>query len=201
MGQLAEGWEIKTETQSHPADYIERHRDRQATNVAATVRETEQDLTALQSLLDDSYTAAGSHLRSVITPERRLTAEQLTKELTGVCIMSLATSSRDGRPFVAPVDGLFYRGQFWFGSAPNSLRFVHIRRQPHVSASYVPEEEVGITVHGTAAILDVTADEHAGFRDYCMSIYGEDWIGWLDSAFYARIDAERMFTFYLDPRG
>ena len=164
------------------------------------MHETEQDLTALQSLLDDSYAVAGSHLRSVITPERRLTAEQLTKELTGVCIMGLATTSSDGRPFVAPVDGLFYRGQFWFGSAPNSLRFVHIRRDPHVSASYVPEEELGVSVHGSAEILDVTADEFAGFRDYCMDIYGDDWTSWLDSASYARIDAQRMFTFYLDPR-
>ena len=164
------------------------------------MHETEQDLTALQSLLDDSYAVAGSHLRSVITPERRLTAEQLTKEITGVCIMGLSTTSSDGRPFVAPVDGLFYRGQFWFGSAPNSLRFVHIRRDPHVSASYVPEEELGVTVHGTAEILDVTADEFSGFREYCMDIYGDDWSSWLDSASYARIDAQRMFTFYLDPR-
>ena len=164
------------------------------------MHETEQDLTALQSLLDDSYATAGSHLRSVITPERRLSAEQLIKELSGVCIMGLATSSRDGRPFVAPVDGLFYRGRFWFGSAPDSLRFVHIRRNPHVSASYVPEEELGITVHGTAEILDVRREDHTGFRDYCVDIYGEDWPTWLDSASYARINATRMFTFFLDPR-
>ena len=164
------------------------------------MHESERDLAALQSLLDDSYTAAGSHLRSVITPERRLTAEQVAKRLTGVCIMGLATTSRDGRPFVAPVDGLFYRGQFWFGSAPDSLRFVHLRRDPHVSLSFVPEEALGVTVHGTAEIFDVTADEYAGFRDYCTDIYGDDWINWLETAAYARIDAARMFTFYLDPQ-
>jgi general stress protein 26 len=164
------------------------------------MHETEQDLAALQGLLDDSYAAAGNHLRAVITPERRLSAEQLTKELSGVCIMGLATTSRDGRPFVAPVDGLFYRGRFWFGSAPDSLRFAHIRRDPRVSASYVPEEELAVSVHGIAEILDVTADEHAGFRDYCIDIYGSDWPNWLDSALYARIEAAKMFTFFLDPR-
>ena len=165
------------------------------------MHETEDELAALQSLLDDSYAAAGDHLRSVITPERRLTAEQLVKNLTGVCIMGLATTSRDGRPFVAPVDGLFYHGEFWFGSAPNSLRFVHIRRDPHVSASYVPFEALGVTIHGTAEILDVADDKHSGFRDYCIDIYGEDWTSWLDAAAYARIKADRMFTFYLDPAG
>ncbi len=161
--------------------------------------ETPEDLVALQALLDHSYAAAGGHLRTVITPERRLSAEEVAERLTGVCIMGLGTTSSDGRPFVAPVDGLFYRGQFWFGSAPDSLRFVHIRRDPHVSASYVPAEELGITIHGTAEILDVASDEHAGFSDFCVGIYGEGWRNWGGGAIYARIDARRMYTFYLDP--
>lgn len=162
------------------------------------MHETPQHLAGLQTLLDNSYDAAGAHLRSVITPERRLTAEQLAERLTGVCILGLGTTTRDGRPLVAPVDGLFYRGQFWFGSAPNSLRFLHIKRDPRVSASYVPFEELGVTVHGLAEVIELTADEHAGFRDYCVEVYGEAWQEWVGSALYARIDADRMFTFYLE---
>lgn len=161
--------------------------------------ETAADIVALQKLLDDSYAAAGGHLRTVITPERRLTAEEVAERLTGVCIMGLGTTSSDGRPFVAPVDGLFYRGKFWFGSAPDSLRFEHIRRDPHVSASFVPAEELGITIHGTAEIVDLSAEEHAGFGDFCVEIYGEEWRNWGSGAMYAKIDARRMFTFYLDP--
>lgn len=163
------------------------------------MHESPEDLAALQQLLDDSYAVAGGHLRSVITPERRLTAEEVAQRLTGVCLIGLGTTSSDGRPFVAPVDGLFYRGKFWFGSAPDSLRFTHIRRDPHVSASYVPAEELGVTIHGEAHIIDVAADEYAGFRDFCVGIYGEQWREWGDGAMYARIDARRMFTFYLDP--
>ena len=42
-------------------------------------------------------------------------------------LLALATVTADGRPIVGPVDGIFYRGAFWFGSAPDSVRFRHIR--------------------------------------------------------------------------
>jgi len=38
------------------------------------MHETAEDLSTLQDLLDRSYAAGGTHLRSVITAERRLTA-------------------------------------------------------------------------------------------------------------------------------
>jgi hypothetical protein len=38
------------------------------------MHETSQDLARLQRLLDESYEKAGEHLRSIITPERRLNA-------------------------------------------------------------------------------------------------------------------------------
>jgi hypothetical protein len=43
------------------------------------MRETEADLARLQDLLDASFAAAGPHLLRIITPERRLSAEQLAE--------------------------------------------------------------------------------------------------------------------------
>src|ERR671938_1279339 len=97
------------------------------------MHETPEDLAALQELLDRSYDRAGAHLRRIITPERRLSAEELSERLTGMRLLALATSTRDGRPIVGPVDGLFFRGAFHFGSAPDSVRFRHIRARPDVS--------------------------------------------------------------------
>ena len=48
------------------------------------MRETAADLAELQALLDRSYEAAGVHLLRIITPERRLTAEQVAERLTGL---------------------------------------------------------------------------------------------------------------------
>ena len=50
------------------------------------------------------------------------------------CGMALAFQMRH-EPRVAPVDGLFYRGRFWFGSSPHSFRFRNIRANPAVSAA------------------------------------------------------------------
>lgn len=160
--------------------------------------ETAEDLAALQRLLDDSYAAAGEHLRSIITPERRLDAAATVALLEGMSLLTLATVTRDGRPLLGPVDGVFYRGEFWFGSSPTSLRFAHIRERPHVSASHVPEEAYQVTVHGRAVIEGVPADLPEGFRAICTAIYGEGFEDWGTEALFARIVADRMFTFHLD---
>ena len=49
-------------------------------------------------------------------------------------------------------------------------------------------------------LADEVARQLEVMREGAVDIYGEDWPTWLDSASYARINAERMFTFYLDPR-
>jgi hypothetical protein len=165
------------------------------------VHETAEDLTRLQALLDRSYAAAGVHLLSIHDSERRLRAEQLAARLGGMCLLSLATVTADGRPIAGPVDGIFYRGSFYFGSSPDSLRFRHIRARPHVSATHVPGEELAVTVHGRAVPIDIAAPPELGFRNTVLEIYvphhGPQWEHeFLDaSPVYARIDGERMFAF------
>ena len=119
------------------------------------MHETPDDLQQLQQLLDTSYAAAGPHLHEVITPERRLTAEQLAATLTGMRLLVLATATKDGRPIAGPVDSIFYRGSFYFGSSPESVRFKHIAARPWVSATHLPGEELSVTVHGRAASVDL----------------------------------------------
>jgi hypothetical protein len=164
------------------------------------VHETPDDLAALQDLLDRSYDGAGAHLQRIITPERRLTAEQVSERLTGMCLLALATATRDGRPIVGPVDGIFFRGAFHFGSAPDSVRFRHIAERPHVSATHLPGEELAVTVLGRAVPVDVKTDP---FRQALLEVYvpryGPEWEhDFLDSGpMYARIEADRMFTFHM----
>ena len=165
------------------------------------MHETLADLVALQSLLDRSYATAGRHLRSIITPERRLTADEVADRLTGMRLLALATVTADGRPIVGPVDGIFFRGSFHFGSAPDSVRFRHIRNRPQVSATHLPGEELAVTVHGRAVPLDIQSSTEAEFRQTLLEIYvpryGPQWEEFLDSGpVYARIDADRMFTLH-----
>jgi hypothetical protein len=167
------------------------------------MHETPEDLASLQDLLDRSYDRAGTHLRRIITPERRMSAELLSERLTGMCLLALATATSDGRPIVGPVDGIFFRGAFHFGSAPDSVRFRHIRTRPHVSATHLPGEELAVTVHGRAVPVDVKTDP---FREALLEVYvpryGPEYEKFVDSGpMFARIEPDRMFTFHMPAGG
>ena len=129
-----------------------------------------------------------------------MNAEQVCRRLTGMCLLTLATVTSDGRPLTGPVDGIFYRGAFHFGSSSDSVRFRHIAHRPQVSATHLPSEQWAVTVHGKAVPLDLRAPDNVGFRDTLLEIYapryGESWESFLDSGpVYARIEAARMFAF------
>ena len=183
-------------------DRLSRRGVRGGVRFNAGMHERAEDLEALQALLDRSYESSGPHLRRIITPERRLTAEQVAERLTGMCLLALATATADGRPVVGPVDGIFFRGAFHFGSAPDSVRFRHIRARPHVSATHLPGEELAVTVHGRAVQVDLRSEADAEFRQTLLDIYtpryGSEWENFLDSGpQYARIEADRMFTLHM----
>jgi general stress protein 26 len=162
------------------------------------MRETAEDLQQLQAILDRSYASAGDHLSSIHTPDRRLDAASLAERLQGVCVLAVATVTTDGRPLSRPLDGIFYRGEFWFGSAPSSLVLRHIEKRPAVSAVHTVGETLAVTVHGHAFIQDITDDAAEGFRSMCVEIYGDDWVNWIGAAAYARVEADKIFTFLLE---
>jgi uncharacterized pyridoxamine 5'-phosphate oxidase family protein len=164
------------------------------------MHETPEDMRRLQDLLDRSYEAAGNHLKSIVTPERRVDGERLVEQLRGVQILALATVTGDCRPLVGPVDGLFYRGEFWFGSSNESVRFAHLRSRPSVSATHVRGESFAVTVHGRAEEVELEAPEHAGFRAYCVETYGDAWNDWAGNAPYARIRADKLYSFEFEAR-
>lgn len=170
------------------------------------MHETPEDLDRLQALLDRSMASAGPHLRSIITDDRRMTAAEVSEQLTGMCLLVLATVTADGRPLAGPVDGIFFRGAFHFGSSSDSVRFAHIAHRPSVSATHLPREELSVTVHGRAVPVDLEAGEHAGFRQTLLDVYtpryGPEWgTEFLASGpVYARIEAERMYTLLMRDR-
>ncbi len=166
------------------------------------MHETPEDIRALQDLLDRSYAGAGSHLRSITTPERRVSAEDLVQQLTGMCLLVVATVTADCRPIAGPLDGVFYRGAFHFGTAPDSIRYRHLLARPQVSATHLPREEFAVNVHGRAVPVDLRDPAHPGFRETLLEVYvpryGAEWEKFLDSGpAYMRIEADRMFSFQM----
>jgi len=156
--------------------------------------ETPQELRDLQRLLDESQATAGEHLKSIFSDQRRLTAHQVSEILTGVQMLDLATVTASCQPLVAPVDGLFFHGQFHFGSSPDSVRFRHLRHRPQVSAAHTRGEDLTVIVHGTAHIVDTAAPENAPFREHLLRVYGPGWETWGAGSLYAQIEPRKMFA-------
>ncbi|MGG7573545.1 pyridoxamine 5'-phosphate oxidase family protein [Streptomyces sirii] len=158
------------------------------------MHESPGDLAWLQRLLDDSYAAAGRHLRSVVTEERRLDAAGVVAEMGAMRVMALATTTAGGEPRVGPVDGLFYRGRLHFGSGADSLRFRHLRARPAVSASVIDGVRLQITVHGRAR--EVSPANDRALTSFLVEVYGrEAWDGWMSALPWARIEPDRMIAF------
>ena len=163
--------------------------------------ETPEELDNLQQLLDRSMAGAGEHLRGIITDERRLSAAGLAGRLQGMRLLAVATVTADGRPLAGPVDGYFLHGTFWFSSGRNSVRMRHLAARPAVSAIHLPGEELAVTVHGRAELVDLREPAAAELRQAMLDWYvprqGPEFETWLDAldAVAARIEPEKMFTF------
>ena len=165
--------------------------------------ETPAETGRLQDLLDRSAAGAGTHLRDIITDERCLSAARVCELLRGMRLLVAATVTADGRPLAGPVDGYFLHGSFCFSSGRNSVRMRHLAARPAISASYLPGEELAVTVHGRAELFDVADPAGGALRQAMLDHYlpkqGPAFEAWLDqeNPIGARIAADKMFTFQL----
>jgi hypothetical protein len=163
--------------------------------------ETPEELDALQAVLDRSAAAAGPHLRGIITEERRLTAVELCRRLQGMRLLTVATTTADGRPLTGAVDGYLLHGSFCFSTGRDAVRARHLAARPVVSATHLEGESLAVSVHGRAEIFGTHSGEGAELRQAMLDHYlpkqgpaFEDWLDGLD-AIGVRIVAEKMFIY------
>ncbi|MGW1997877.1 pyridoxamine 5'-phosphate oxidase family protein [Embleya sp. NPDC001921] len=166
------------------------------------MRETPEDLHELQSLLDASLSRSTTHLRSIITSERTLTAEQLTGILTGMCTLALSTVTAKGEPRISGVDGHFLRGKWHFGTARNAAKARHLAARPAVSAAHMRGEDLGVFTHGTVEILNPREGEAAAdwpdLLAYFKDFYGDDLFDWDNDVVYYRLHPHWMAVYAAD---
>jgi hypothetical protein len=124
----------------------------------------------LQNLLDHSFDRASEHLLSIMTGPRRLTAEQVIDLLPCPAVLNLATVTARGEPRVSAVDGHFIDGHWYFTTATNSPKAVHLKARPAVSASFTPRDGFGVFCHGRAVPL--AGAERAMISAHFAEVYG-----------------------------
>ncbi|HLL65745.1 MAG TPA: pyridoxamine 5'-phosphate oxidase family protein [Micromonosporaceae bacterium] len=165
------------------------------------MRETPDELSELQALLDASLSRSTAHLRSIIT-ERTLTAEQLTRVLTGMCTLALSTVTAKGEPRISGVDGHFLHGRWCFGTARTAAKARHLASRPAASVAHMRGEELGVFAHGTVEILNPEIGEPAAdwpdLLAYLKNFYGNDAFDWNKDVVYYRLHPHWMTVYAAD---
>lgn len=157
------------------------------------MRETPAELAELQRLIDASFATASAHLRGIMEPQRRLTAERIVADVPSPAVLNVATVTRTGAPRISAVDGHFRHGRWYFTTAGDSPKARHLAARPAISASYTPRDGYGIFCHGTATLLD--GDERQQLIDHCTAVYGRSPETFGEGIAYLRIDADWLVGF------
>jgi hypothetical protein len=159
------------------------------------MNESPAELAALQRLLDDSFARSSTHLQSIMTPERRLTAERMAAELTGVAVLNVATVTSRCEPRISALDGHFLHAHWLATTAGDSPKARQLRARPVISTSYTPRDGFGVFCHGAVRFLEPGTVEYDELEAHCVRTYGQSPQVWGPDIAYLRIEPTWMVGF------
>jgi len=114
------------------------------------MRETPEEIAELQRMFDAHLARANPHMTAIVTPERRLTAEQVVRYLDGTRHVAFATVTPKGQPRVSPLDTLLLHGRFTLSTDVTASRIAHLRANAACSAVYMEADRIAVVVNGRA---------------------------------------------------
>ncbi|WP_049557356.1 pyridoxamine 5'-phosphate oxidase family protein [Nonomuraea sp. SBT364] len=162
------------------------------------MRETPEELKELQTLLDASLSRSTSHLRSIVSANT-LTADQVTRILTGMCTLALSTVTAKGEPRISGADGHFLHGKWHFGTARSAAKARHLAARPAISVAHMRGEDLGVFTHGTVEILNPHNGQPAADWPYLLAyfkdFYGDDFFDWDNDVVYYRLHPHWMTAY------
>jgi uncharacterized pyridoxamine 5'-phosphate oxidase family protein len=161
--------------------------------------ESENDIEALQTLIDRTFSHAKPHLAGIVKPERRLSARQIVRYLQGTKHVAFATVNERGEPRVAPLDGVFIRGQLTVSTGGQAARLKHLRANPACSAAHFDGDTIGIVIHGHATIIGRDDEGVEAIEPIWREIYGSSPFEWGDGVAFMRVEASSMWGYASEP--
>jgi general stress protein 26 len=163
------------------------------------MRETAEELAELDGLLTRSVAGGNPHLLAIMTPGRRLSAEQMVRVLDGMQVLVVATVTEDGRPLTSCVDGHLLHGRWVFTTDATATKARHLAARPAVSATHARGDAFGVFTHGTAERLSAEHADFAEIEDYLTGFYGASPSSWAPDIAYLRIEPRWMLAYSADP--
>ncbi len=161
--------------------------------------ETETELDEMQSLLDASSDRAGEHLRSIFSPDKRLSARQVSRYLLGVRQVAAAAVDRRGEPRVAPIDAVFYHGKFYLSTDATSLRARSLSKNPAISLTYFENSDPMIIVNGKAAFIRKDEPNFSALDAEWKKSYGTSILELGDTVLFIKVEPSGMLAYAMHP--
>lgn len=156
------------------------------------MKETTEEVAALQALMDASHAGSTSHLQQIISGDRQLSAEQVVGALQGMRVLSLATVTARGEPRVSAVDGHFLHGRWTFGTDGGAAKARHLEARPSVSLAYLDGERLGVFCHGRAVRLGPEDPQWEEVIAHWTAHYESDPTTWGDDIRMFRVEPTWM---------
>ena len=161
--------------------------------------ETAEEMAGLQRLLDASLQTDNEHLLAIMTPERRVTAEQMVRALDGMHVLVVATVTADGRPLTSCVDGHLIQGRWHFTNDATANKARHLAARPAVSATHARGDTFGVFTHGTAERLTPDHPDFAEVDAHLTAHYESSPSAWAPDIAYLRIQPRWMLAYAASP--
>lgn len=161
--------------------------------------ESDEEIEALDVLMERTLARANEHLLGIVKPERRLNARQVTRYLQGTKHVAFATVNERGEPRVAPLDGVFLHGRFTVSTGGSAARLRHLRANPACSAAHMDGDVVGIVVHGHAAIIGRGDEGVEAIEPVWRDIYGSSPFEWGEGVVFMRVEPTSMWAYAFHP--
>jgi hypothetical protein len=162
------------------------------------MRETQDEIEALQRLLDDSIASAGAHLTGIVTESRRLSARQLVVELAGMKVLVVATVTATGEPRTSCVDGHFLHGTWIFSTAASARKARHLRARPALSVTHADGERMALFAHGRGEYITASDPGFGPLDEYFIEQYGSSPTEWSPDPVFVRLRPHWMVAYAMN---
>jgi general stress protein 26 len=156
------------------------------------VLETDDEVAALQSLLDASHASSTGHLRSIITEDRVLSARHLVALLAGMKVLSVATVTAHGEPRISAMDGHFLHATWTFSTSGTAAKARHLAARPAVSVAHIDNEELAVFSHGRVERMRQYDADWTETIGHWTAHYGSSPLSWGDDIHLFRYRAHWM---------